>query len=185
MSTGLSLLPVNCTIPVFYKVFETQSDILRQGLSALDALRAAYPESTPSSVKATYMSPWKSHLLNDDLRDVCDQIRAESEHACQQHLNVSLQELDAKLVVTDCWCVDYAEGDFTVPHHHFPTTLSAVLYLSVEKDSAPIYFGGTVSVQPKSGALVIFPGILTHSVPVNKSPRKVIALNMFALSGAQ
>ncbi len=180
MSTGLSLLPVDCTIPVFYKIFDTQSNILHQGLRALDALRAAYPESTPSSVKATYMSPWKSHLLNDDLRDVCEQIRAESEHACQQHLNVNLKDLGAKLIVTDCWCVDYAENDFTVPHHHFPTTLSAVLYLSVEKDSAPIYFGGTVSVQPKSGALVIFPGILVHSVPPNKSPRKVLAMNLLA-----
>ena len=126
------------------------------------------------------MSPWKSHLLNDDLFNIAEVIASEADQACKQYLNIDLNSLGSKLTVSDCWCVDYAENDFTVAHHHFPATLSAVLYLSVEKDSAPIYFGGTVSVQPKSGALVIFPGILVHSVPPNKSPRKVLAINLLA-----
>jgi hypothetical protein len=180
MSTGLSLLPIDCSIPVFYKVYDARSDVLSQGLRALDALRAAHPESTPSSVKATYMSPWKSHLLNDDLFNIAEVITTEADQACKQYLNIDLNSLGSKLTVSDCWCVDYAENDFTVAHHHFPSTLSAVLYLSVGEDSAPIYFGASVSVQPKTGTLMIFPGILTHSVPANKSPRKVIALNIVA-----
>jgi hypothetical protein len=61
---------------------------------------------------------------------------------------------------------------------HYPSDLSAVVYLEADEKSAPIVFGDGLAIQPKPGLLVIFPGILLHEVPENNSKRVVVAMNL-------
>ena len=51
-------------LPVFIcdlSPIQAQLDLARQ---AIEELRISHPQSTESNVKATYMSPWHSHLIN-------------------------------------------------------------------------------------------------------------------------
>ena len=57
------------TVPTEATVFGCslldQPQALELAKLAVDELRENYPDSTPSNVKAVYMSSWKSHLLTD------------------------------------------------------------------------------------------------------------------------
>ena len=60
-------------VPTELSVFETSLsahvEVLKKlAREALEELRASHPASTPSNVRAVYMSPWKSHLLTPKLQ---------------------------------------------------------------------------------------------------------------------
>ena len=72
----------------------------------------------------------------------------------------------------------YETSDRTIPHMHYPSDLSAVVYLEAAEDCAPILFGDGFAIKPKPGLLVVFPGILLHEVPENHAKRVVVAMNL-------
>jgi hypothetical protein len=95
-----------------------------------------------------------------------------------QHTNTDLARLNWGLRVTDCWGAIYEESDYTIPHSHFPSDFSAVVYLEAEKNCAPIIFANKLVVQPKPRMLLMFPGMLLHSVPKTQGQRVVLVMNM-------
>ncbi len=165
-------------MPVFWFSLHDYVDELLLARQAIDEIRLSHPDSTPSNVKAVYMSPWKSHLVNPKFGPLCELVTRIGKQVSEEHLKAKLDALNLDLKVTDCWGVIYETSDHTVPHHHYPSDLSAVIYLDADENCAPIIFGDGVAVNPKPNLLVIFPGILMHEVPQNTAKRTVIAMNL-------
>ncbi len=158
--------------------FPAELELARQ---AVEELRQTHPESTPSNVNAVYMSPWKSHCLNDKLSPLIYLMSELIRKASLQFFNTDLTALNYTLGVADCWGAIYEEADYTVLHSHFPSDFSTVIYLDVDAHAAPIVFGNSLVVQPVSGSALVFPGLLEHHVPATKGRRVVVAINFIKL----
>ena len=59
---------VQTDLPIIIAELGPLADRLRLAREAIDELRVSHPQPPASNVKASYMSPWKSHLLNDKLQ---------------------------------------------------------------------------------------------------------------------
>ncbi len=171
-------LSIQTQLPVFWFSLHDYRDELMLARLAIEEVRQTHPDSTPSNVKAVYMSPWKSHLLNPKFGPLCSLVTQIGLQVSEEHLKANLQALNLDLRVTDCWGVIYEHSDHTIPHHHYPSDLSAVVYLEADENCAPIVFGDGVAVTPRPNLLVMFPGILLHEVPENHAKRTVIAMNL-------
>jgi hypothetical protein len=145
---------------------------------AIAELCETHPQSPESNVYATYMSPWKSHLLNAKLTPLCDSIVTIAKLVSQQVLSANLDALQMQLIVSDCWGIIYENADYTRLHNHFPAEYGCAIYLEADEGCAPIIFAGHHAIQPEAGTAVIFPGILNHEVPANTGKRTVLAINL-------
>jgi hypothetical protein len=145
--------------------------------SAVEELREKYPECSVSNVMAEYMSPWKSHLLTAKLDPLIKLVAEKIKNASINFLNTDLTALNYELIVADCWCAIYETTNHTIPHSHFPSDFSAVIYLEMDSDSAPIIFNESLVINPASGTVIFFPGSLPHHVPATKSRRVIVAIN--------
>jgi len=74
--------------------------------------------------------------------------------------------------------MQYEAGDHAVSHNHFPADFSVVIYLDVSDDSSPITFENDLTITPKSGMMIIFPGMINHEVPQTNAKRIVLAMNL-------
>ena len=92
-------------------------------------------------------------------------------------LNTDLTTLNYELIVADCWCAVYEATNHTIPHSHFPSDFSAVIYLEMVEESAPIIFNESLVINPASGTVIFFPGSLPHHVPATKGKRVIVAIN--------
>jgi hypothetical protein len=165
-------------LPVFIsdlKLIRPQLQLARQ---AIEELRVSHPESPTSNVHAAYMSPWKSHYVNDKLIPLCQSVTVIAKEAARRYLSANLDALNMDLVVTDCWGIIYEGADYTSIHNHFPAEFACSVYLEADDNCAPIIFAGHHAVQPKAEMMVLFPGILNHEVPKTPGRRVVIALNL-------
>jgi hypothetical protein len=173
-----NILEAPARVPVFWFSLHEHQEQLNLARQAIDEVRAAHPESTPSNVQAVYMTPWKSHRLNDKFLPLCSLVQEIGKKISAEELKADLTALNFELLVTDCWGVIYETSDHTIPHMHYPSDLSAVVYLEAEEEAAPIIFGDDLAVKPEPGLLVVFPGILLHQVPANHAKRVVVAMNL-------
>lgn len=173
-----NILMAPATIPVFWFSLHEHVHELAQARIGLDEVRASHPASTPSNVKAVYMSPWKSHHLNDKFHPLCALVEDLVKKVSAEKLKADFSSLNWDLKVTDCWGVIYEDSDRTVPHMHFPSDLSVVIYLEADENCAPIVLGDGLLVTPKPGLMIMFPGILMHEVPENHAKRVVLAMNL-------
>lgn len=168
---------VGTELPVFIADLspaQAQLDLARQ---AIDELRISHPESPNSNVKATYMSPWTSHLINSKLVPLTNVVLSVGREVSKV-LSADLKNLNMDLVVTDCWGIIYDKSNYTHIHNHFPAEFACSIYLEAHPDSAPIIFAGKLNIKPKPGMLVMFPGILNHEVPATDGRRVVVAMNL-------
>ena len=154
--------------------FQSQLDLARQ---AIEELRISHPESPNSNVKAAYMSPWTSHLINPKLLPLANTV-IDIGHQFSKMLSADLNALNMQLVVTDCWGIIYEKSSHTLIHNHFPVEFASSIYLEADPDSAPISFAGKLNIKPKPGMLVMFPGILNHEVAATEGRRVVVAMNL-------
>lgn len=168
---------VGTELPVFIADLSPAKAQLELARQALDELRITHPESPNSNVKATYMSPWTSHLLNPKLGPLTNIVAAIGREVSKT-LSADLNNLNMDLVVTDCWGIIYDKSSYTQVHNHFPCEFACSIYLEAHPDSAPIIFAGKLNVKPTPGMLVMFPGILNHEVPATDGRRVVIAMNL-------
>lgn len=175
----INQMSVETSIPIFWTDLSHLLEELTLARQAIDELRESNPESVESNVKSVYMSPWKSHKLNDKLLPISRNVIDYTKQAVVQYLNNDLDKLNWDLQVTECWGAIYEENDHTIPHKHFPADFSAVIYLEAEEDCAPIIFANNLIVHPKPNQMIIFPGMLLHSVPENTGKRVVLVMNMY------
>jgi hypothetical protein len=83
--------------------------------------------------------------------------------------------------IQEAWCVKYIKKCYTRPHQHLPRFYSFVYYIKSSENSSPIIFGNYNHIlYPKTGDLIFFPSIVTHSVPPNSSDsdRYILAGNI-------
>jgi hypothetical protein len=168
-------------VPTELSVFETSLsghvEVLRLAREALEELRVSHPASTPSNVRAVYMSPWKSHLLTPKLQPLLDVTASVIRKISIDFLRMDLDGLNYDLLTADAWCAVYEQADSAVLHSHYPADFSCVAYLDMEPGAAPIIFANALEVRPVPGSLLVFPGLLPHHVPATPGRRVVAAMN--------
>ena len=150
---------------------------LQLARDAITELQISHPESTPSNVNAVYMSPWKSHTMNGTFTPLIQIMADLIKKTSLEHLKTDIEALNFNLAVADCWGAIYEEESYAIPHWHFPSDFSTVIYLEIGTDAAPIVFANSLVVQPVSGSAIIFPGNLIHHVPSTKGRRVIVAIN--------
>ncbi|MES2887809.1 MAG: hypothetical protein V4739_07320 [Pseudomonadota bacterium] len=170
---------INAQLPVFICDLSPLQDALDQASQAVKELQLSHPASTPSNVKAVYMSPWKSHTLNAKLTPLCTAVTNLARLGAQGISGSDLAALNMSMAVMDCWGAVYQSGDSALRHNHFPADFAAVVYLEAEAGCAPLILSGHAPVQPRPGMLLLFPGILDHEVPANDGRRVVVAMNLY------
>lgn len=70
-----------------------------------------------------------------------------------------------KFPISAAWSIIYKKGHYAKPHIHLPNSWAFVYYLK-SSGATPIVFNDIdFSIHPKDDMLIIFPSILTHSVP--------------------
>ena len=177
-SSGLSMTQFRApaTLPVFRWEINLQALEIRLAWQAIQELRLSHPDSPVSNVRSTYMSPWKSHLINPKLGPLCDLVVQLAGEASVLYWKAKPEDL--RLKVWDCWAAIYEQADFTQNHSHYPADLSCVVYLEAQQGCAPIVFDNQTRFDPTPGTIVIFPGNLNHMVPKTEGKRTVIALNL-------
>ena len=148
-------------------------------LSAKFQTELSLAKEAVQELQISHSSSYKSHLLNAKLVPLTELVLKLAKKASKETLSCDLDSINVDLFTADCWCAVYEESDETVPHNHFPSDFSAVVYLEAEDDSAPIIFANSILVKPVSGSLVLFPGILQHHVPPTKGRRVIVAMNIF------
>jgi hypothetical protein len=171
-------IEVAAQLPVFVcdlTLIKAQLDLAREGI---EELRITHPQSPESNVKATYMSPWHSHLLNPKFIPLTESVLTIAREVSRRDLSANLGALNLDLVVTDCWGIIYEQSSYTQRHNHFPSEFSCSIYLEAHEDSAPIIFSEKLHIKPKPNMLVMFPGILIHEVPATEGRRVVVAMNL-------
>lgn len=82
------------------------------------------------------------------------------------------------------WFAIYNTGDGSTVHNHGDADYACVYYASVPENSAPLVIpsnNGEITIDIKSGMLVVMPGLCKHSVPKSKhdGERIIVALNLF------
>ena len=168
-------------VPTELSVFETSLsghvEALKLAREALEELRVSHPASTPSNLRAVYMSPWKSHLLTPKLQPLLDITAGLIRKISIDFFRMDLDGLNYDLLTADAWCAVYEQADSAILHSHYPADFSCVAYLDMEPGAAPIIFANALEVRPVPGSLLVFPGLLPHHVPATPGRRVVAAMN--------
>lgn len=91
---------------------------------------------------------------------------------------------DSHLVLENAWGAIYQKGHYTKPHHHYPFSyLSFVYYLQTTPNTPLIFSNDRHEVNPQNDLLVIFPGYVTHEVPIHKDIKdRIVLAGNFTLS---
>ena len=129
----------------------------------------------PSNVKA-----WRSSFLTHQETDMFDDVITFLVDTCDkkiaEHYGVFVKHQCIQM-----WVMEYEKGNWAAKHTHYPTDWSAVYYAGMDDQSAPVIVENSIRINPKSGTLVLFPGILDHKVPATASQRKVLAMNLMKM----
>jgi len=165
-------------LPVFVCDLSAIRSHLLLAKEGIEDIRAQHPETTPSNVHSSYMSPWKSHLESDKFAPLCNSVTVIANYAAERFMSANLKQLNLDLVVTDCWGAIYEKSDYTERHNHFPADMSCSIYIEADENAAPIIFSNDLKVHPKPNMLVLFPGILDHEVPATEGRRVIVAMNL-------
>jgi hypothetical protein len=90
-----------------------------------------------------------------------------------------------KYYMENCWTAIYNPSHYSIPHTHHPYTLSFVYYLQSSGNTPLIFDDCNFKINPTNDMLVLFPGYLTHSVPVHQDTedRIVVAGNLHIHEG--
>lgn len=103
----IQLLEIKTKLPVFWCGLNQHRDALLSAYHAIEEVRQSHPDSTPSNVKAVYMSPWKSHLLTPNFAPLVEIVEKFALQVSLEHMKVDFHALNLILRVTDCWAAVY------------------------------------------------------------------------------
>ena len=130
------------------------------------------PKGNESNVKAWHSS-WDTHLQSANYEPIIDLAMSSIDFISNNFFKAF-----NKFKLFNFWVMIYEEGEYTVPHTHFPSTFACVYYVDVEEGCSPLVFEDKLEVKPENGLLVIFPAILKHEVPPTKGRRIAISMNI-------
>ena len=164
---------VDKKIPVFTSILDDHISLNKHLLNLIDGYRKDRPEKEEHTNLRAWRSEYDTHIKEtkfDFLIEEC----ARMARVCSKEV----YDESCPLLPSGFWVAQYDEGEYARNHHHWPADWSAVYYIDVDESSAPIIFEDNLSVTPKNGMLVLFPGTLRHRVPKTDSPRTVAAMNL-------
>ena len=131
-----------------------------------------------------HMTNYRSHLIYDEFRQLSDYVLT----MCKDDVG------DHNFKTVDCWGALYRNGDYIKVHNHWPCALSWTYYIKTTRNTSPLVFVNKLEetssmstnenhlsaeeyvLQPEPGDLVIFPSIINHRVPVERSDDERIAV---------
>ena len=151
--------------PIFTTLIDGHDEMNQHVKYHILEMKKQHPEGVESNVRA-----WRSHWFTHKVTNVFEPVVNLMESACDYVADNYYNEPDAKFETFNFWVMDYADGDKTLEHNHFPSDFSTVYYVDVDKGCAPLIIEGE-TIQPENGLLVVFPATLDHKVPPNKGRR--------------
>jgi len=77
----------------------------------------------------------------------------------------------------DIWGVNYTRGNFTKLHDHWPHPWSFSYYVKSDGTTPIIFPEAPQHFYPKTNDIIVWPGILRHSVPAHKSNEERIVIS--------
>ena len=77
----------------------------------------------------------------------------------------------------DIWGVVYKRDNFTKPHDHWPHPWSFSYYVKSDGTTPIMFPEGPCYLYPKTNDMVLFPGIIQHSVPFHESDEERIIVS--------
>lgn len=160
-------------IPIFRTEIPKQDSVIELARQGVFELQEKLPTRIKSNVKASYVSPLTDNIDNTKFKPICDYVLSFCEDIAKTYFN-----RDLEFEIFSLWGMIYEPYDYAVKHDHFPSTLAAVVYLDMQDDAAPIVFENDHKIYPSTGTVIVFPGILSHEVPLTTSKRMVIGMNI-------
>lgn len=173
MSCLINVQTVDKKIPIFTTNISNYDNILKLAAEGVLEEQKKNPVPMDSNVKAFYVSDYSSHILNKKFNPLIDLVLSFCKEISKKYYKVN-----SEFKCCNCWGMLYKEGDYAIPHHHYPSTLAAIVYIDLEENGTPIIFEEKFTIQPENGLMVVFPAILTHEVPKSKGKRIVVAMNI-------
>jgi hypothetical protein len=164
---------VNKQLPLFSTNISQHASVLQFAAKAIFEEKDKNEKVIETNVKSYFVSSYDSHLQNKNFQPLIDLVLSFCSEVSKTQFKTELE-----FECYNCWGMLYNEGDHAVQHSHYPSLFSAVVYLHVEEDSSPIIFEKELTVIPKTGSLILFPGILNHVVPKTKGRRMVVGMNI-------
>lgn len=132
-------------------------------------------ESLNSNVRANYVTSYLAHHNNEKFAPLIDLVIKTA-----NDLIYEKDKIEIEFQCINAWGMEYLSGDYALPHRHFQWTpgYSAICYIDVDDDCAPIIFENHTFVQPKPNMFLLFPASLLHHVPKTKSKRILMSYNL-------
>tara|TARA_R100001443_G_scaffold15110_2_gene25020 strand:- start:247 stop:969 length:723 start_codon:yes stop_codon:yes gene_type:complete len=172
------------SIPIFTTILADHVEFNKYLKQVILEHRQNNPETTKSNVKAWHSS-WTTHEENPKFKPLVDRICDACSFVSQGYFQC--QTVD--FVPFNFWVMMYEEGEHTIRHSHFPADFSAVYYVDVEPNCAPVLFevpqndgvndrNEAFTLQPKNGMLAVWPSMLHHEVPPTKGKRMCVSMNI-------
>lgn len=177
MTSTIEIQHVEKSMPVFAVNISQFENSLRLAAEAIFEEKEKNPRPMESNVKATYVSDYSSHLVNQKFQPLIDLVLSFCEEISKTYYKCEL-----KFKCYNCWGMLYEKDDYTIPHNHFPSTFAAVVYIDIEEESSPIVVEDVLNIVPTKGSLIVFPAILEHEVPKTQGKRMVVAMNIDHIS---
>jgi hypothetical protein len=119
-------------------------------------------------------SDWKTHLITDKFDPFINKIKS------------CLKGHYANLVLAEFWFNTYEDMGSARRHRHGLNQISGVYFVECDENSSPLVIDNNykniehITIQPKPGKLVVFPGYTYHSVSKNTSLKRTsIAFNFY------
>ena len=171
-------------LPIFTSILHDHVEFNKYLKDVILEHRQNNPENIESNVKAWH-SAWETHLENPKFQPLVDRIC----NACSFISQGYFQCQSVEFVPFNFWAMMYEENEYTIRHSHFPSDFSAVYYVDVEPNCAPVLFEvpindgvndkcETFTLQPQNGMLAIWPAVLHHEVPPTQGRRMCISMNI-------
>ena len=154
---------------------------LQLAMEGVEDLRKTHSEENKLNLGAVYMSPWDSTKFTLKFYPLLRVILRCIYQACRQQFNSDLLALNFKLRAFQCWSAIYEQGNQTLFHNHFPADFSAICYLQMAGNAAPIILERTIECKIASGGLLFFQGHMNHHVPKTEGLRCVLVANFYKL----
>ena len=129
-------------------------------------------QKSKTNVKAP-MSDWNLNEQHPLVQRLCDKALSIISTVSNEETNFN----EPKFYIRRCWGASYGKGDWTKVHNHGASAFSWCYYVRMPEGASPIMFPeANLTIHPKEGELIIFPGIVAHSVPSSDCEEKRIMI---------
>ncbi len=161
------------TFPVLVLPFSQHSQVKDQVLALIE-------QTDTDPIKEPVNSITKGNWQQSSHKDAYWQLIADAMH---QDINQATRTIGYEATVANQWFQQYLRHDTHSWHTHPGSDLSIIYYVELPAYSATEFLdtaSNKVSSFPvQEGDLIIFPSLLTHRSPVNRTPHRktVIAMN--------